>query len=62
MEPGDARWQRVSRGELFLTKDEIAAGWHFCPDFDEDLCRGDENGEGTRCQWCDYEPDEYQGF
>jgi hypothetical protein len=30
----DTRWKALMQGESELTADEIALGWHFCPEWD----------------------------
>lgn len=41
----ETRWQMLMNdSELKLTEDEIAQGWHFCPEFDE-LLRNTKEAE-----------------
>lgn len=57
MKEGDARWWAISRGTADLTAEEMTGGWHFCPEFDEDLTQGEEWDTQGRCNWCGYEGD-----
>jgi len=45
------RWTEVEKNqELKLTAQEIADGWHFCPEWDGLLVNSnDEEGEGAAC-------------
>jgi hypothetical protein len=39
-----------------LTREEWRAGYHFCPDFDNDICSCVEYAPGKLlCQWCDFD-------
>ncbi len=61
MKYGDKRyWELQRSADVRLTKEELAQGWHFCPDFDQDLldCQGKEGEDGDeqgRCNWCGFD-------
>ncbi len=58
MKIGDEQWWKISRGTAELTPAEMTVGgWHFCPEFDEDLTQGEEWETQGRCNWCGYEGD-----
>lgn len=39
-----------------ITLEEWRAGYHFCPDFDYDICGCIQHEEGRMlCQWCDFD-------
>jgi hypothetical protein len=51
----ERRQQDIEMGEDELTKEEVDAGWHLCPDFDYMLV-GPGSHEFEIC-YCDYEID-----
>lgn len=45
-----------------ITADEWRAGWHYCPDFDMDLCGPPWDGDLRCCEWCGFDgTDPYPG-
>jgi len=38
-----------------LTPTEQREGWHFCPEFDEDLIQGEDTPGQVRCGWCGFD-------
>jgi hypothetical protein len=51
-----------SGGEQTLTAAEWREGWHFCPDFDMDLCGPPWPPELGGCEWCGFDgADPYPG-
>jgi len=49
------RYLEVARKGGGLTEEEWRQGYHFCPEFDYDLCSCNETGAGLLCQWCDFD-------
>ncbi len=49
MKYGDEQWRALSLSGGPIPPNLRAQGWHFCPDFDEDLQQADLSGE---CEWC----------
>lgn len=53
----DNHHRKIIKGTEKLTPEDIAQGWHFCPDFDNDLtCTMNEDSKD--CLWCDFTPKE----
>lgn len=49
MKYADARWHELSWSGDALSPEERAEGWHYCQDFDLDLCPVEADG---KCRWC----------
>jgi hypothetical protein len=50
------RFNQLERDpEAQLTLDELRAGWHFCPEFDEGLTQGEQLDDEGRCAWCGFD-------
>ncbi len=47
------RWKFLSTtpGQT-LSLEEKQEGWHFCPEFDEDLIQGCDTAFKRHCDWC----------
>lgn len=43
------RYMALQKGAGALTEDEMRAGWHFCPDWDEMLTQVCDPGEEGEC-------------
>ncbi len=49
------RERELRRPPATITREEWAAGWHFCPDFDQDLCGPPWAEELGSCEWCGFD-------
>lgn len=49
MNYGDRRWWEMSRSNEPIPADLQELGWHYCPDFDQELWQVQPWGV---CQWC----------
>lgn len=52
MRYGDERWRELSKSGGAPSHEELAQGWHYCPEFDEELLDDTWGPEG--CQWCNH--------
>lgn len=51
----ESRWLLLSKEGGTLTEAEQRDGWHFCPEFDEELTQGEERNEDGSCAWCRFD-------
>jgi hypothetical protein len=49
------RLKKLHRGEGCLLVEEMAEGWHYCQDFDQELTTGEELDSEGRCAWCGFD-------
>jgi hypothetical protein len=49
------RWLELSKHGGKLTLAEQRSGWHFCPEYDEELTQGEERRDDGSCAWCGFD-------
>jgi hypothetical protein len=49
------REEQLRRSGGALSAEEWGQGWHFCPDFDYDLCGPPWHDELGSCEWCGFD-------
>jgi hypothetical protein len=53
--PERQRELEPGKGVSVISADEWRQGWHYCPDFDGDLCGPPWPDELGACEWCGFD-------